>query len=53
MPILQDYPVFREDFLSRMMLSYKIGDYVKVRFFYVLFASLLASYQKEELYVAP
>ena len=32
MPILKDYPVFREEFLEKMMLSFQIGDYVRVRF---------------------
>lgn len=32
MPILKDYPVFREDFLARMVFSYQIGDYIKVSF---------------------
>ncbi|XP_078369357.1 potassium voltage-gated channel unc-103-like [Oculina patagonica] len=29
MPILEDYPVFREDFLARMVFAYQIGDYIK------------------------
>ena len=31
-PILNDYPVFREEFLAKMMLSFQIGDYVTVSF---------------------
>jgi len=31
-PILKDYPVFREEFLARMVFSFQIGDYVKVSF---------------------
>ena len=43
MPILEDYPVFKEDFLARMAFSYQIGDYIKVCFLDVHFASLLPS----------
>lgn len=32
MPILKDYPVFREDFLAKMVFAYQVGDYIKVRF---------------------
>ena len=32
MPILKDYPVFREEFLARMASSFQIGEYVKVSF---------------------
>lgn len=28
--ILKDYPVFREDFLAKMVFSYQIGDVEKV-----------------------
>ena len=29
-PILNDYPVFREEFLAQMAYSFQIGDYIKV-----------------------
>ena len=31
-PILKDYPVFKEEFLAKMMFSFQIGDYVRVSF---------------------
>lgn len=32
LPILENYPVFREQFLASMVLSFQIGDCAKVTF---------------------